>query len=216
MFDTRFIARLLPALLEGAWVTVQLALLTFVVCLVWGLAVALVQQRRGAAAGIAEGYIQVMRNTPLLVQLYLVYYGFGIMGIPLSAWASGLLVLCLQHGAYVAEIYRGGLQSLPRGQREAARALGMRPWTAFSTVVFPQVLARLVPPLTNQATSITKDTSQVAAISVMELTKVSQIWLENSASSYDVFFGVAIVYLALTSVIGLAGWMVERRLKYAH
>lgn len=216
MFDTRFVARLLPALLEGAWVTVQLALLTFVVCLVWGMAVALVQQRRGTAAGIAEAYIQVMRNTPLLVQLYLVYYGFGIMGIPLSAWASGLLVLCLQHGAYVSEIYRGGLQSLPRGQREAARALGMRPWTAFSTVVLPQVMARLVPPLTNQATAITKDTSQVAAISVMELTKVSQIWLENSASSYDVFFGVAIVYLALTSVIGLAGWMVERRLKYAH
>src|SRR6202049_3872686 len=110
-FDLRFIARLIPALLEGAEVTVELSLLTIVICLVWGLPVALARSVRGPLAWLAGGYIQVGRNTPLLIQMYLVYFGLSMAGLPLPGFASGLLALCLQHGGYVAEIYRGGLQS---------------------------------------------------------------------------------------------------------
>jgi ABC-type amino acid transport system permease subunit len=91
----------------------------------------------------------------------------------------------------------------------------MRRWTLYSIVVIPQVVARVIPPMTNQAISIIKDTSQVAAIAVMEVMKVAQVWVESSANTYDVFLGVAVVYLVLTSVASLAGRLFERTLAFA-
>jgi len=214
-FDPNFIARLIPALLEGAEVTVQLALLTIGICLVWGLAVALAQAARGPLGWLAGGYVQVVRNTPLLIQLYLVYFGFSMGGFGLSGFASGLLALCMQNGGYVAEIYRGGLQSVSPLQYEAGRALGMRRWTLYSTVILPQVVARIIPPMTNQSIAIIKDTSQVAAIAVMEIMKISEVWVETSANTYDVFLGAALIYLALTSAASLAGRLCERWFAFA-
>jgi polar amino acid transport system permease protein len=214
-FDINFIARLIPALLEGAVITVELAVLTFLICLVWGLLVALAQATRGPLSWIAGGYIQAVRNTPLLIQLYIIYFGFAIGGFPLSGFMSGLLALCIQNGGYVAEIYRGGLQSVSQRQFEAGRALGMRRWTLYTTVIMPQVIARVIPPMTNQAISIIKDTSQVAAIAVMEMMKVAEVWVESSANTYDVFAGVAIIYLVLTSIAGLIGKVAEHRLVFA-
>jgi His/Glu/Gln/Arg/opine family amino acid ABC transporter permease subunit len=205
----------MPALLEGAEVTVELAVLTMAICLVWGLVVALAQSTRGPLGWIAGIYIQVVRNTPLLIQLYIVYFGLSMIGMGLSGFASGLLALCVQNGGYVAEIYRGGLQAISARQYEAGRALGMRRWTLYSVVIMPQVIARIIPPLTNQAISIIKDTSQVAAIAVMEMMKVAQVWVESSANTYDVFLGVAIIYLALTSVANVVGKLTERHLAFA-
>ena len=215
MEDFHFIVRLMPALLEGAVITVELAVLTFLICLVWGLVVALAQATRGPLSWIAGGYIQAVRNTPLLIQLYIIYFGFSMAGFGLSGFMSGLLALCLQNGGYVAEIYRGGLQSVSQRQFEAGRALGMRRWTLYTTVIMPQVVARVIPPMTNQAISIIKDTSQVAAIAVMEMMKVAEVWVKSSANTYDVFAGVAIIYLVLTSVAGLIGKIAEGRLAFA-
>jgi polar amino acid transport system permease protein len=186
-----------------------------VICLVWGLLVALAQSSRGPLAWIAGGYIQVVRNTPLLIQMYIIYFGFSMIGFGLSGFLSGLLALCIQNGGYVAEIYRGGLQSVSQRQYEAGRALGMRRWTLYTSVILPQVVARVIPPMTNQAISITKDTSQVAAIAVMEMMKVAEVWVESSANTYDVFFSVAVIYLVLTSVAGAAGKLSERWLAFA-
>ena len=208
-------ARLIPALLDGAEITVELAALTFLICLVWGLLVALARLTHGPLGWIAGGYIQAVRNTPLLIQLYIIYFGFSLGGFPLSGFMSGLLALCIQNGAYVAEIYRGGLQSVSQRQYEAGRALGMRRWTLYTTVIMPQVMARVIPPMTNQAISITKDTSQVAAIAVMEMMKVAEIWVEASANTYDVFLCVALIYLILTSAAGMVGKMTERWLAFA-
>ena len=215
MGDFHFIVRLMPALLEGAVITVELAVITFLICLVWGLLVALAQATRGPLGWIAGGYIQAVRNTPLLIQLYIIYFGFSMAGFGLSGFMSGLLALCLQNGGYVAEIYRGGLQSVSQRQFEAGRALGMRRWTLYTTVIMPQVIARVIPPMTNQAISIIKDTSQVAAIAVMEMMKVAEVWVESSANTYDVFAGVAIIYLILTSVAGVIGKIAEGRLAFA-
>ena len=214
-FDLNFIARLMPALLEGAEVTIELAVLTIAICVVWGLLVALAQATRGPLGWLAGGYIQIVRNTPLLIQMYLVYFGFSMGGFGLSGIASGLLALCLQNGGYVAEIYRGGLQSVSLRQYEAGRALGMRRWTLYTAVILPQVVARIIPPMTNQSISIIKDTSQVAAIAVMEIMKISEVWVETSANTYDVFLGAALIYLALTSAASLAGRLCERRFAFA-
>src|SRR5260370_20492432 len=127
-FDPHFIARLIPALIEGAEVTVELAGLTIAICLLWGLLVALANGVRGPLGWIAGAYIQLVRNTPLLIQLYLIYFGFSMAGFGLSGFASRLLALCAQNGGYVAEIYRGGLQSGSIRQVEAGPALGMPRW----------------------------------------------------------------------------------------
>jgi His/Glu/Gln/Arg/opine family amino acid ABC transporter permease subunit len=214
-FDPRFIARLIPALLQGAEITVELAVLTFVICLVWGLIVALANSTRGLLSWIAGTYIQIVRNTPLLIQMYIVYFGFSMIGFGLSGFSSGLLALCIQNGGYVAEIYRGGFQAVSLRQYEAGRALGMRRLTLYRVVIIPQVVARIIPPMTNQAISITKDTSQVAAIAVMDVMKVAQVWVESSANTYDVFLGVAVIYLVLTSTVSLAGKLFEHRLAFA-
>ena len=214
-FDPHFIARMLPELLDGAVVTVELAVLTMLICLVWGLVVALAQSSRGLLAWLAGGYVQVVRNTPLLIQMYLVYFGLSMAGMPLSGFASGLLALCLQNGGYVAEIYRGGLQAVSARQFEAGQALGMRRWTLYRVVILPQVIARVIPPLANQGISITKDTAQVAAIAVMDVMKVAQVWVESSANTYDVFLAVALIYLVLTSVISVGARLAERQLAFA-
>jgi His/Glu/Gln/Arg/opine family amino acid ABC transporter permease subunit len=215
LFDLNFFSRLFPALLQGAEITVELRILTMAICLVWGLIVALAQANRGPLGWVAEVYIQLVRNTPLLIHLYIIYFGLSLAGIPLSGFASGLLALCLQNGGYVAEIYRGGLQSVSLRQFEAGRALGMRQWTLYRSVILPQVAARVIPPLANQGISITKDTSQVAAIAVMDIMKVAQVWVESSANTYDVFLAVGLIYLVLTSVISLGAGMVERRFAFA-
>jgi His/Glu/Gln/Arg/opine family amino acid ABC transporter permease subunit len=214
-FDPRFIARLIPALLQGAEITVELAILTFAICLVWGFIVALANSTPGLLSWMAGAYIQVVRNTPLLIQMYIVYFGFSMIGFGLSGFTSGLLALCIQNGGYVAEIYRGGFQAVSLRQYEAGRALGMRRLTLYRVVIIPQVVARIIPPMTNQAISITKDTSQVAAIAVMDVMKVAQVWVESSANTYDVFLGVAVIYLALTSTVSLAGKLFEHKLAFA-
>jgi His/Glu/Gln/Arg/opine family amino acid ABC transporter permease subunit len=214
-FDLHFIARLIPALLQGAGVTIELAVLTIAICLVWGLLVALANATHGPLSWISSAYIQIVRNTPLLIQMYLVYFGLGMAGLPLSGFLCGLLALCLQNGGYVAEIYRGGLQSVSARQYESGRALGMRRWTLYRVVVLPQVIARVIPPLANQGISIIKDTSQVAAIAVMDIMKVSQIWVESSANTYDVFLAVGLIYLSLTTVVSFGARFAERRLAFA-
>jgi polar amino acid transport system permease protein len=214
-FDPHFIARLMPALLQGAEITVELAILTFAICLVWGLIIALANSSGGPLAWIAGAYIQAVRNTPLLIQMYIVYFGFSMVGFGLSGFTSGLLALCIQNGGYVAEIYRGGLQAVSPRQYEAGRALGMRRPILYRVVIVPQVVARIIPPMTNQAISITKDTSQVAAIAVMDVMKVAQVWVESSANTYDVFLGVAVVYLALTSSVSLVAKLFEHKLAFA-
>jgi polar amino acid transport system permease protein len=213
-FDLNFIARMIPALLEGAGVTIELSVLTIAICLVWGLLVALANATSGPLGWIASAYIQIVRNTPLLIQMYLVYFGLGLAGLPLSGFLCGLLALCLQNGGYVAEIYRGGLQSVSARQYESGRALGMRRWTLYRVVVMPQVIARVIPPLANQGISIIKDTSQVAAIAVMDIMKIAQIWVESSANTYDVFLAVALIYLSLTTIVSFGARFAERRLAF--
>jgi His/Glu/Gln/Arg/opine family amino acid ABC transporter permease subunit len=214
-FDPHFIARLVPALLEGAEVTIELAVLTILICVIWGLLVALANGARGPLSWAAAAYIQIVRNTPLLIQMYLIYFGLGFAGLPLSNFLCGLLALCLQNGGYVAEIYRGGLQSVSARQFEAGRALGMRRWTLYRVVVLPQVISRVIPPLANQGITIIKDTSQVAAIAVMDIMKLAQIWVEKSANTYDVFLAVALIYLTLTTIVSFGAKFAERRLAFA-
>jgi polar amino acid transport system permease protein len=210
-----FLVRYLSVFLEGALVTVELALASIAIVIVWGLVVAAARLSRGRVlAGLAGGYIQLMRNTPLLIQIYFIYFGFSMAGVGLSGFASGLLALCLQNGAYAAEIYRGGLQSLSIKQIEGGRALGMTPWLTFRIVVLPQAVARVVPALGNQFVLILKDTSIVSAIAVGELMHVGKLLSERTAATYEIFFVLAAFYLVMTSIVTMLVRLYERRVAF--
>jgi len=170
MFSFEFLLRILPDLLRGLVVTVEATLGGFALALVVGLALAL-----GRRSGfkllrlVCDGYIALMRCTPLLVQLYFVFYVLPSYGIRFSALATGILCLGLHIGAYIAEVYRGGIEGVPVGQWEAARALGLRPYALWTRVVLPQALPPMIPPLGNFLIGLFKETPLLAAITVVDI-----------------------------------------------
>lgn len=196
---------------DGIIVTLEVSVLSFAWAIVWALI--LLPMRLSSAPGVAvsvRAYVETVRNTPLLLQIYLLYFGLPLLSLPLSAMTTGVLAIGLQHGAYLVEILRGAVRSIGQEQRDAAKALGFRPFTAFCLVVFPQALIRVLAPLTNQSIVLVKDTTLVSAISVMDLTLIGKLIVERSAAS-DAFFIIALFYLGLTSILGLVHRLVERR-----
>jgi polar amino acid transport system permease protein len=203
--------RLLPRLTDGVLVTLEVAVLAFGWAVLWALI--LLPLRLSSVPGVALAvrvYVEALRNTPLLLQIYLLYFGLPLLSLPLSAMATGVLAIGLQHGAYLVEIFRGAVRAIGRDQRDAATALGFGPFGAFCLIIFPQALIRVLAPLTNQAIVLVKDTTLVSAISVMDLTLIGKLIVERSAAS-DAFVIIAVFYLGLTSVLGFAHRVVERR-----
>ena len=150
---------------------------------------------------MAIAYIDVMRNTPILAQIFILYFGLPEIGLYPEAFACGVIALVLQNSAYAGEIYRAGIESVARTQTEAALALGMMPRRALFDIVLPQALRRVLPVLGNQAVVILKDSSIASTISVNELTQSGKLLLDRSAAPYETFFMMAALYLAMAAVI---------------
>jgi polar amino acid transport system permease protein len=161
----------------------------------------------------ATAYIELFRNTPLLVQLYLIYFGLPIIGIVIPTFATAVLALTLQHSAFIAEILRGGFRAIPRSQMEAGRALGMAPAKIFQIVVFPQALAACIPGLTGAMVILFQDTSLVAAISLVDLTMAAKLISTRSSTSFEPFIAIAVIYLVFGWVIAQIGRIAERQLR---
>lgn len=200
--DLAFIRGAAPALLDGAAITVALALLSLVGAVLGGVAVAaLTMSRIRPLRWLGGTFVEVMRNTPILVQIFVLYFGMPSIGLTLSAFASGVVALSLQNSAYLGEIYRAGLESVPVRQREAALALGLTPRMALLRVVAPQAFRRILPPLGNQFIIIVKDTSVASTIAVAELTQAGKLLLDRSAAPYETFALVALFYLVMSAAI---------------
>jgi len=215
--DFHFILRNLPLFGKGLVVTLELSVLAIVAAMLWGLIVAFgrMSQHR-ALRSLAAGYIEVVRDTPVLVQMYFIYFGFSMAGFGLTGFVSGLLALSLQNGGYVAEIYRAGIDSIGIKQVEGGKALGMSRWDVMSIVILPQALVRVIPPLANQLIVIIKDTSLVSAIAVAELTQIGKLLTERTAASYEVFLTIAAMYLTIIGVVSGLSRLAERQFAIYH
>ena len=202
---------LFPKLLGGFTVTLRVGLVSMALALV--LSVLLLGPRLSKNRLIrlpTEAYIELMRNTPLLLQIYLIYFGLPLLGFFPSEFVCGVVGIALQHAAFLVEILRGGIESISQRQWEAARAIGMRRLAAVRYVILPQTFLRVLGPLGNQLIILVKDTSLVSAIGVMELTMVGKVSIERSAVSIEIFAAIAVFYLVLTSVLGGALRIAER------
>ena len=203
---------LLPKLVAGFAITLAIATAAMPLALVFGLLLLLPRLENSAVlvAPIAA-FIEVMRNTPLLLQIYLIYFGLPLLGFYPSEFTCGVLGIAVQHGCFLTEIYRGAIESVSRRQWDAALGIGMGRLKAFRHVILPQALLRILGPLGNQLIILIKDTSLVSAIGVMELTMTGKMAIERSAASAEVFIAIALFYLVLTSGVGGALRVIEAR-----
>jgi His/Glu/Gln/Arg/opine family amino acid ABC transporter permease subunit len=208
---------LFPKLLAGFLVTLAVAAAAAPLALLFGLA--LLAPRMDARAwvcGPTIAFIELMRNTPLLVQIYLLYFGLPLFGLYPSEFACGAAGIAAQHGTFLVETYRGAIESIGARQWDAARAIGMGRFAAFRHVILPQALMKILGPLGNQLIVLAKDTSLVSAIGVMELTMTGKMAIERSAASAEVFLAIAAFYLVLTTAIGGVMRAIEHRVAGRH
>lgn len=212
--DFSVIERNFPLFIDGVIVTVQLSGLAILLALLWGLV--LVTARMSSIRMLnlfARSIVELFRNTPVLIQMYFIFFGSGLAGYPVSGFAAGLAALALQNGCYISEIYRAGIESVARGQTEAGLALGMQPAQAFRCVVLPQALRSVLPPVTNQGVIIIKDSSLVSTLSVAEVTFQARLLADSTAATYEIFLTLAAFYLIITGLFSGGMRLLEMRVR---
>ncbi|WP_061040146.1 amino acid ABC transporter permease [Vibrio coralliirubri] len=195
-------------LVEGLLVTINISLISLVATLIIGLTTALLRNSNSVVGRtLATSYVELIRNTPLLVQIYLLYFVFGpVLG--LDRFSTAVLALALFQGAYTAEIFRAGLNGIARGQFEAAQSLGLSKTYTYWDVILPQVVQRTLPPLTNEVISLIKNSSIVSVMAIFDLTTEARNIVSETAMPFEIWFSVAIIYLALTlSLSAVAAWL---------
>lgn len=193
------LADALPYLVRGALVTLELTALTLLIGIPAGLLVALLRLSGVKFLRLfATVYVEVVRGTPLLMQIYVIYFVLPAAGVSLPAFVAGVAALSLNAAAYISEIFRAGIESIDSGQMEAARSLGMDYRGAMRFVILPQTLRRVLPPLTNEAVALLKDSSLVSVVALSELMRVGKEIATNTGSPTTIYLSIALLYLAMT------------------
>ena len=207
--DTELILRVYPFFLEAALVTIELSILTTILGLICGTLGAAARMSRSAILrAIGATYVSIFRGTPALIQLFILYFGGPQIGIQLDAFEAGVIGLGVNIGAYMAETMRGAIQSVDRGQTEAARTLGMSRWETMRKVVLPQAMRMMIRPLGVNINALIKGTALVAAISVIELTYTAQRYIGSTYKPFEMFLLSGALYMIIIYVVGQGiGWL---------
>jgi polar amino acid transport system permease protein len=201
-------------LLIGLWVTLKISALSLVFALVLGLIAGLGRvSGNPAARDMAAIYVELIRGTPLLVQMFIVYFFLGTV-FNLSGFVAGVVSLSVFTGAYVAEIIRAGIEAVPKGQMEAARSLGMSHFQTMQHIVLPQALKQALPPLAGQSINLIKDSSLVSIMALTDLTKAGREIVSSTFSPFEVWFTVALMYLLLTGALSVFVRKLERKMAH--
>ncbi len=199
-------------LMTGLWTTMWLSAAASILGLIIGLVAGLMKISRNYTVSMLSSiYIEIIRGTPLLVQIFIAYFFFGTV-FNLNRNVAGIGALALFAGAYVAEIIRSGIQSIPKGQMEAARSLGMTVPQAMFDIILPQAFKRVLPPLSGQFISLIKDSSLVSVIAITDLTKSGKEIITSTFATFEIWLVVAAMYLIVTSVLSQFVFYIERRL----
>ena len=190
-------------LLQGLWVTLLITAISLVCSFLIGLLCALMRLSGSPMAKLlAKLYLEAIRNTPLLIQIFIVYFVFAPI-LDIGRFASAVLALSLFEGAYASEIIRAGILAIPKGQWEASASLGMSRFQNYRYVVLPQALRHMIPPLTSQGISLVKDSALVSTIAIYDLTMQGQQIVAETFLTFEIWFTVAAIYLFLTLLLSL-------------
>ncbi len=199
----------MPRLWSGATITIKITAIAVCIGMIIGMVMALSKLSKNIVLKVVSNvYIEALRGTPLYVQILLFHFGvpmlinsMGAKGFYFDVMTTAIVVCSLNSGAYIAEIFRSGIQSIDKGQMEAARSLGMNHTKAMQYVILPQAVKRVIPPLCNEFIVLLKDTSLLAVIGVTEIMKAGQIYVSTTYAAFQAYIGVACVYFILTFTI---------------
>lgn len=201
----------LGILLLGLWVTLKISFYSSILGMVIGLFTGLFRiSKNPLLQGLSTIYVEIIRGTPLLVQIFIFYFFIGTV-LDLSRFIAGTVALAVFAGAYIGEIVRAGIQSIDRGQMEAARSLGMNYLQAMIYIILPQAFKRVLPALAGQFISLVKDSSLVSVIAITDLTKAGREVITSTFATFEIWFTVAGMYLVLTFSLSLLTRYIERR-----
>lgn len=202
----------LGVLMIGFVLTVKISIIAIIFAIILGTIVGIARlSSEPVTRAISITFVELVRNTPLLVQIYIIYFFVGSM-LRLSAFAAGTAALAIFEGAYVGEIVRAGIQSIHKGQMEAARSLGMSYGKAMRYIILPQAFKRIIPPLAGQFISLIKDSSLVSVIALADLMFQGQQAVARTYYAFEIYFTVAALYLVMTFALSMATQYIERRL----
>ena len=214
-FDISYTFDAIPRLLEGAFITLQVAILGFFLSII--LATAITIARTSLKSKILNliiaFYISFIRGTPLLVQIFLIYYVLPVFGLNLGPFTAGIVAITLNSAAFVTEILRGGLASVPIGQFEAAKSLGISRFALWRKIILPQTFITSIPPLVNEFTMVLKATALLSVITVVELMRVSQQIYSANYHPVEVLSATFVIYFIMCFVVSRSSVILENKLK---
>jgi amine acid ABC transporter, permease protein, 3-TM region, His/Glu/Gln/Arg/opine family len=204
----------LPIFLDGCLVTLEISFFALLLGMVFGIGGALCRiSSNRFLSGLAFLYVWIIRGTPIMVQLFILYFGLPQLGIKMSSMTAGILGLAINTGAYVTEIIRSGIQAIDRGQIEAALSLGMKPYQAMIRIVGPQAVKVCMPPLVNQFIMTLKNSSIASLVTITELLRTGEQLIYTTFRSFEVYTVVAVLYLIMNSVFMIVAGKLEKRME---
>jgi polar amino acid transport system permease protein len=212
-FSILFEWETLSLLLKGLQYTVLYTLAGFVLSVIIGVIVAFGQMSKiKIVKYLSMIYLSWFRGTPLLVQLFLLYYGLPILfGIETTAWVVGIIGLGMYSGSYVSQVIRGSIQSIEVGQMEAGRSLGFSHFQTMWKIILPQATVRMLAPMTNELISLTKNSSLLSSITVVELFRQSNLLIADTYRTMEILLAVAVMYYLVNNLIGYLGLFLEKK-----
>lgn len=213
-FDFSIYVEYGPLIVRGLLLTIASSAMALVLSLIFGAVIVLARlSRNRLSVYSAMAFVEVMRDLPFMVVLFLIFYLLPAFGLHLPAFAVGVITLSLYAAAYFSEIMRGAIQSVPKGQMESARATGMSRMQTLRHVIVPQMMGYFLPAATNQAVTVVKESSMLSTITVTELTMVSQVIQGYTYSPIEVFVLVSILYWLMCTGVSRVGSRLEEKLR---
>lgn len=200
MWDWAFTFEILPTLAKAAVISIEATLLGFVLAATLGLVLALTRIAVPWTAWPISVLVELIRSTPLLIQIFFLYFVFPSFGVTLDAFTAGVLALGIHYAAYCSEVYRAGFDNIPRGQWEASIALNLSPWTTFRDIIIPQAIPPIVPALGNYLVALFKETPLLSAIAVLELMQMAKIIGSETFRYTEPITLVGLFFLAMSLV----------------
>lgn len=202
---------ILPVLATAAIVTIEATLISFVIALVLGLILAVLRMSGSIVGWFTSAFVELVRSTPLLIQIFFIFFVLPRFGVTLDAFTAGIIALSLHYGCYCSEVYRAGLEAVPRGQWEACTALNFSSWNTFKSIILPQAVPPIVPALGNYLVALFKDTPLLSAIAVAELVQTAKS-IGSETFRYNepmTIVGLTFLVLSLVSAAGIR-WLEQR------
>lgn len=213
VFRIDIVFNAVPLLIEGLVATIVVSLSSFCMAIIIGTLVGIARAESARARCLLGPYVEVFRGTPLLIQLFFIYYGLPSIGLTMNNYVAGIVGLGLNGGAYISEIVRGALYSVGQGQKEASAALGLSWLQTMVHIILPQSIRVALPTLVNSFSSLLKESSLVSVLAITELTRVSQLIYTRTFRAFEVYLAVGAIYFGLIYTVSLMSRCLERKFK---